>query len=297
MGRNAERIEHYEVAIDASRRLGNNATLASTLNNLGSLYVSIGAYSLAQQVLRSALEVARLCANTRVEAYALQTLGTALMGSLQFEEAVRMFRDALDLTQRSGDPVQEPRSLLSLAQALVHSGAFEEAGSLIEKAAGMTDCGRTTYDLAMLRFSRGLLALREGNAVQAKKDLVEALQRFAQSGDIRWTEATSLLLAQVAFELHDLPAATAFLHTLAGTLRTDDGAAALRLPAGLAQGVLDFAAKQLPEGVLFARLLTSQPCCAAAAAARRRPPAGQGAQPRRLRGRDQRHTRRRVQGG
>jgi LuxR family maltose regulon positive regulatory protein len=257
LGRHPEGIEHYEVAIEASRRLGNHATLASTLNNLGSLYVSIGAFTLAQEVLRSALEAARLCANTRVEAYAMQTLGTAFLGNLQFEEAIRTFRDAVDLTRRSGETVLEARALLALAQALSYAGALAEAREIVEQAGEMIPSSPTAYDGAMLSFSRGLLALRGGDAAQAKEALVDALQRFAQSGDIHWTEAASLLLAQVAFEMSDLPAATAFLHALRGTLRTDDGAAALRLEAGLAHRVLGFAVEQLADGALFARLFAA----------------------------------------
>jgi ATP/maltotriose-dependent transcriptional regulator MalT/DNA-binding SARP family transcriptional activator len=267
LGRYPEAIAHYEQAIEASKRLGHSATLASVLNNLGNLYVAVGSFGLAQDVLRSALEAARVSGNTRAEAYVTQSLGRALAATGEFEEAARMLREAVDLTRQSGETVSEARAILDLARALAQLGSTDQAESLLSEASTLIEANPATYDLALLGFSRGLVWFLLGDSLRAKDGLVDALQRFAQSGDARWTERTSLLLAQVAYQLEDLPAATTFLLTLRGTLRSDDGPAALRPESILAQGVLRFAVDELPDAVLFARLLSVANAAGSATAA------------------------------
>lgn len=260
LGRYPDAVAHYEQAIDASRRVGHSVTLAATLNNLGNLYVSLGSFALAQDVLRSALEAARLSGNIRVAAYATHSLGDALAAGSQFGAAAGMLRVAIELCREAGEAVLEARVLLSLARTCSRMSSLrsvDEAEALLERAKALIALRPTPYDLGLLSFSIAALKLRRGDFSAARPALADALHQFEDSGDLRWSERTLLLLAQAAFKLEDLESSAGYLQRLEAAASSEAGPAALRPEAALAQDVLEYAVGNFPGGSAFVRLLAA----------------------------------------
>ncbi len=254
LGRYPEAVAHYEQAIEGSRRLGNTPNLASALNNLGNLYTLIGSFSLAEDVLKSALEAARLCGNTRVEAYATCSLGRALTGAGHLHEARGMLQDAVRLAQLSGERVLEAQALLHQVIACAYAGDLDEAGALNREAAELLGSDPAPYTAGLVGFSQGLCSLLAGDASKALRRLAGAAAQFDQSGDIRWRERSTLLLAQASYQQRDLAAVAEYLDSIRETAQSEAGPASLRQDAPVAQEVLRYAVRALPAGAAFGRL-------------------------------------------
>jgi LuxR family maltose regulon positive regulatory protein len=264
LGRYADAIQHYERAIEGNRQLGNTGALASALNNLGNLYMSIGSFSLAHDVLNSALEAARLCGNTRVEAYATHSLGEVLAGAAHFDEAAAELRDAITLARQSGETVLEARALLSQARVSARLGSFRESEMLAKQAEDLVVSTATPYNSGLIDFSRGMSRLLEGRTSEAVDLLDSAQERFNQTGDTRWMERATLLLAQAAFQENDLDRVRCALSRLDPYAISEARPAALRDEAAIARAALKYAVEQVEGGERFARLRALADSAAAA---------------------------------
>ena len=176
------------------------ATLMATM---GTVYRSLGLYSQAEPLLKTALEERRRLfgdSSPKV-AEALQDYASLLVKTAEYDEAESMYREALEIRRRALGEESEPvaETLHALAYLLSLKGEFDTAEPLYREAIaqqrdllgeGTAEVAQTEHDLAMNLFDQGdteaaLPLLRESLANRRRlfgqyhPDLAEGLNSLA----------------------------------------------------------------------------------------------------------------------
>ena len=98
-------------------------------------------------------------------------------------EAALELRAAVSTLRRAGDTTWEARALLNLAMAYTEVGNTRHAGTALVRAEQLLAGSEQTYEAAVARQDRGLVAILEGQIPQALTHFDVAEQRLAEAGN------------------------------------------------------------------------------------------------------------------
>ncbi|MGW2374576.1 helix-turn-helix domain-containing protein [Kitasatospora sp. NPDC001683] len=114
-------------AVQATRRLGDEAGEAAALRQLGLVRYQLGDFRQALDLLHQALELQQRTGNRNGEAHVLANLGLTLTRMGRLEEALDHHRRALWLSRDIPDPAVEAIALINLGPTLTRLGRLQEA--------------------------------------------------------------------------------------------------------------------------------------------------------------------------
>jgi DNA-binding SARP family transcriptional activator/Tfp pilus assembly protein PilF len=178
-------------AIEAARQIGDRASEATALTNLGSVYWTWGRYERAADRLQQALTIAGEGGNRAAEARALHHLGAVHWQRGMTENAVRSFQQALTITRETGDSTLEASALNNLGHIFQRQGRYEEAFDHFKLALAIARRTGNRINEAWTLDSLGDTYQRQGDYERAFCAHQRALAIGVEIGD-RAREATAL---------------------------------------------------------------------------------------------------------
>jgi tetratricopeptide (TPR) repeat protein len=122
-----ERIQWFELALTAARRLKQLAWEGNALGNLGIAYNALGEYHRAIEYHEQNLKIARQFGDRQGEASALGNLGNACSNLGEYDRAIKYHEKALVIDRDLGNRLGEEQDLGNLGNAYYKLGEFQRA--------------------------------------------------------------------------------------------------------------------------------------------------------------------------
>jgi len=169
-------------ALEEAERLELGAPLLWICNNLGALYLDIGSFSRAEEILEKARRLDRRPEFPRDVGLWIN-LGSAALGAGDFEKARTSWLEARKIALEGGDEESLPGIALNLGILAKKQGSYPEAAGLFSEAlAGFHEWGNER-DAAtvVLQLASLLILLKEPR--QAREALGEAMRIYASLED------------------------------------------------------------------------------------------------------------------
>jgi tetratricopeptide (TPR) repeat protein len=210
---------HYERAARAFEQSGAMRFASGTLNNVGAMYVELGAYARAVSTLRQALDLADQSRSRYAQALARLNLGMALSLAGALEEALIVERLALAEFEAQGDVRLEATARSALAQMLMARGEVELAEIEARRAMAVAAQHKPARAAALAILSHILLAAeRNGEALDVAREGMEIL---AQTPMEEREALLRVCYAEALSRAGDTDAAREVLQTAVGLLTAE----------------------------------------------------------------------------
>jgi tetratricopeptide (TPR) repeat protein len=117
----------HQVALVATRRLGNRQDEGRTLNNLGIAYHQMGQFDEALTCHQNAVGIAREVGDRPGEGHALNCVGIVQHRLRRFHEALDCYRQALEISREIDDHYAEGRAMMNLGAVYYGLRQFDES--------------------------------------------------------------------------------------------------------------------------------------------------------------------------
>jgi hypothetical protein len=124
-----------------------------TLNNIGTVYSSLGDMRKALDKLNEALPILRVIGDRSVEGYTLQNIGTVYNSLGEAQKALDNFNEALSIRRALGERSEEVQTLLGIAQVEQKRGNLTHARQSLEQAISIVESVRASIGSQELRAS------------------------------------------------------------------------------------------------------------------------------------------------
>ncbi|MBI1885212.1 MAG: tetratricopeptide repeat protein [Chloroflexi bacterium] len=195
-GELAKAAGYLERAVARWKKLGNEARLLQTLNNLGLLYYMQGLWPEAEAMFREAAERAASTGARYVHAYATASLADVERDRGNLDEAVRLYQQSLDLAHELDERFLRVYDLSALADAFRMKGERAAALSLVDQAVSEAREHGGVYEMGLCQTALGLIYREDGRLKEAVDCLEDAVALLKQ-GDAKRD------LARACFHLAD----------------------------------------------------------------------------------------------
>jgi tetratricopeptide (TPR) repeat protein len=167
VGRRADAIDLYKIAIELHTRNGNIYGAAKAWNNLGVALKDVGRRGEAVRACRAAVDAYLRTGDARKEAGAWSNLGGALATNGQAEEAADAHEKAAELYQEIGDHENVAMAWTRVANVLLDAGLPDEAIEVNHSAIKISKATANTTAEASVWSSLGFIYERLGRASEA----------------------------------------------------------------------------------------------------------------------------------
>jgi tetratricopeptide (TPR) repeat protein len=117
----------HQLALAATRRLGNRQAEGRTLNNLGIAHHQMGTFDEALACHQSAVDIAREIGDRCGEGHALNCIGIVQHRSRRFDEALSCYQQAVEIAREIDDHYAEGRALMNLGAVYYELRRFDES--------------------------------------------------------------------------------------------------------------------------------------------------------------------------
>ena len=190
--------QRLEAALILWQELGDQAAIASSLNNLGSLAMYQGDYMRAQCYYEQALTLARSNADLWGVANALCSLGILATQQGALDQARRYVTESLALWRRLGDEGCMLFSMCQLATIMRYAGDDQQAAALLDESLARGRIDGHKLVMANALNGLGLIVLARGGQREAQRLLLESLALRWEIGDKEGLTAALEALAAAA---------------------------------------------------------------------------------------------------
>ncbi|MEH2350309.1 MAG: CHAT domain-containing protein, partial [Nostoc sp.] len=153
LGEKQEALKYYNQALPILRAVGNREVEATTLNNIGAVYDSLGEKQEALKYYNQALPIFRAVGDRGAEANTLNNIGLVYDSLGEKQEALKYYNQALPIFRAVGDREGEARILFNMAFLERDRGNLQQALTQIEAAIKIIEDLRTKVDSQELRAS------------------------------------------------------------------------------------------------------------------------------------------------
>jgi ATP/maltotriose-dependent transcriptional regulator MalT/DNA-binding SARP family transcriptional activator len=257
LGDFAKAAAHYTEAQAGWMKLGNTSSLASTLNNLGNLYLHEGRLQEAEETLLRAAHYGLEAGATRVVSHIFNTLGdtAGLLGD--YGRALGYYQDSVKAAREASEHKNVVLSTEGMALAHLAQGDAMTAYLVIEEARALVNPQSGDEVLARVLTSQGVVARTLGQYQQARDLFDQAVYRLQGAGKAAGSFVTQ---ARTLFHVAELrwdqrqDGVNPLLATVATLLDQPGTEMALLTEARLRPSFVQYAANQDASGPLFRRV-------------------------------------------
>ncbi len=194
-------IPLLQMAIDASKRLGDSNAESALTGHLGTAFSRIGMIVEAISSYEQAIVLSRECGNDYDLASHLQNLGAVLLSqALNLPRAERVLHEALTIAQSARHADAVIGCLSTLARLHRSIGSIEESARLYEGALEASRFAKNRRSEGNNLSNLGLATLDLGNPEEAEKLIREALAIAVEIGDRRGEGNRTGHLGRILFE-------------------------------------------------------------------------------------------------
>ncbi len=214
----AQRLGDYEPAaawanasLALSRQLGNQPTLAYSLNNLSIVLLSQGNNVAAQQLAEESLALCRALGDQPGIHRALMVIGQVALHEDRLDVALEALQTSLAFWRQHHERKNAVLCLINLARLQMLRAEYAVVDSLIAEAISLSQQLRDRHWELVASWTLGELALRQGAYYRAETLWQVLLLQARELGDRYFTAITLSKLALLALYRQELAAADALL--------------------------------------------------------------------------------------
>ena len=146
-------IEHHNEALELRRAVNDRGGQANSLNNLGRTYIKLGRLDIAREDLKQAIAILRETGSRRRLTAALRHLGTVHRLTRQPEQSFHCLNESLEISRAIQDKRSEADVLAELARLEHDRGNLTQAHKWANEALGAFESLRLTVASPTLRAS------------------------------------------------------------------------------------------------------------------------------------------------
>jgi CHAT domain-containing protein/predicted negative regulator of RcsB-dependent stress response len=176
-------IEKYHEALELYRRAGGRKGEASSLNNIGEVYRSLGEMQKALEKYNEALPIRRVEGDRSGEAQTLINIGVAYRHLGERRKALDKFNEALPIFQAVGDRGGEAETLNNIGIVFWYSGETQKALDKFNEAQPLFQAAGDRDGEAAILSNTAAIYRSMGETQKALDKFNEALPIIRASGD------------------------------------------------------------------------------------------------------------------
>jgi signal transduction histidine kinase/CheY-like chemotaxis protein/tetratricopeptide (TPR) repeat protein len=194
---------HYEKAVEAFRRTGNDCWTKVPISNLGANYFKQKDYV---QALEKYLEVARIeetCEDRGFKSTSIYSVGTVYNAMDKYEMAIPYFEKAYTIDVANGDSSKMAERLMAIGNSYTGLSNFSEAKKKFDKAIEIFSVIGENYRIGFAYMGLAKLEAKQNNYLVAIGQAEKARQHF-KAGDRKsdWLGAC-VLLGELYLQMKD----------------------------------------------------------------------------------------------
>lgn len=173
LGQYKKGLEGLNIALDLSKKAGDETLTASVLSRLGSFYIFINQLEKAGTNLKDALDLSVRINDFEIRASTLNYLGNLYTLQKKYTEAIAAYKESAVLSERTNNHLLSARAMANMARALVKSGKYKDAEAALasayekhvalvnshEKTFGLINIGQSYRQLNSVSSAPGLVSL------------------------------------------------------------------------------------------------------------------------------------------
>jgi diguanylate cyclase (GGDEF)-like protein len=167
-GEYGEALDHFLMAHDRYKALGDNRSRAIVLQNIGSLYSDARDYERVLRYYRQANEA--FPEDNALALSALNNTGNALKEIDRLDEAEEAFRKAFDVARKMDSPLLEARILTNIASTQYLKGELAAARQTVQRGLQIANAGAQEW-APFLYGVRAQIDLVGGRVAAAQRDI------------------------------------------------------------------------------------------------------------------------------
>jgi CHAT domain-containing protein/Tfp pilus assembly protein PilF len=171
-------IEKYQEAMELFRRAGDRKREANTLNNIGTVYNSLGEKQKALETHNEVLPIRRAIGDRRGEAVALNNIGLVYWSLGEMEKALEKYNEALPIRRAVGDRSGEAVTLNNIGLVYWSLGEMQKA---LEKYNEALPIRRAVGD----RIGEAVTLNNIGEVYRSLGETEKALEKYSEALSIR----------------------------------------------------------------------------------------------------------------
>jgi tetratricopeptide (TPR) repeat protein len=126
LGQYKEALEYYRQSLEINRRVGDVTGESSCLMNIGVVQGRLGQYKEALGYLKQSLEINRRIGDAAGESKCLTNIGNVYKSLGQYKEALIYYGQSLEINRRIGDVKGESASLMGIGNVYSRLGQYKE---------------------------------------------------------------------------------------------------------------------------------------------------------------------------
>ena len=223
--RSLEAIAYFKRALEIYREIGDRASEAWLLHQIGNRYNFARKLDEAIQSFEEALNIAREIGDTSREALVLNDLGNSYMLGDPIENALLYYRESLLLTREIGHESGQAKALGSLGVYYRVTGKYNKALDYLEEARLLLEKLGDQVGVQVAYGQLGLTYRKLGQLEEAKKALEEQLRIAKELDNLGGQRAALGNLGLIYFDLEQYDKASEYHNqqlTLAESLGDQD---------------------------------------------------------------------------
>lgn len=178
-------LESLVAAYATYQELGNSESLSETLTLLGNLYAEIDAAEEAISMYQRATELDRESGDNLNTAINLHNIGRAYIDLERWADARRALRESIALTDELGSDLTRGYALYALALCEIGVNDLDLASSYLDQASAAIAGSDDAFQVAMIGFQRGRIALRRNLFDEAIAETEAALAGLDDGGNVK----------------------------------------------------------------------------------------------------------------
>ncbi|MEO1034871.1 MAG: CHAT domain-containing tetratricopeptide repeat protein [Pseudomonadota bacterium] len=176
-------IAELDIARTKALRRENSRKLARVMSRAGACYSILGDYRSSNSLLEHASLLAGEVEDKREQATAINLIGGNRFAVGNYDEALSAHETALKLRREINDRDGVSQTLISLALDLIELGDTNNATKRLTEAEQIVDKTNSTTKRAKIALVNGILHRQAGQLSDAERNLVDALDKYAQLKD------------------------------------------------------------------------------------------------------------------
>lgn len=197
----------YELAIEHLEKVGHKRLLGVAYSNLGKNLIRLGNWSEAEEILNRGLSLSREANNRRDEAITLQTLGQLHYLQEKYELAEQELKTSIDLLMQVKTKTHLAESFRYLALVLSSLGKHEDGFDYAKRALQLTFNAKVTRHAAISYLVLAEMHLERKEYRTAEDFLKMARAKLNQQTDLELSGYAQRLLGRARAAMGDLSGA------------------------------------------------------------------------------------------
>jgi len=201
LGRLADATVYFERAKQCWQKLGNDARLLLTVNNLGVLYYLQGDFDQAENVLQQGLERSQPLTNSRPEIYLRASLADVKRDRGEYDQALELNRNALELARLTDETIIRIFIADAIANTYRLMGDLSNCEVWAQRATAEAEERASPIELGVCATTLGLIQRDHGHLKEAASSLERATSLLKETDAKRELAKAHFHLGGVYFSL------------------------------------------------------------------------------------------------